>query len=119
MHWVIVIIVFIDISCYYVIIINIVIMNPTTPRFFNARINENGRIVIPAAIREQMDLKAGEAVVMEIDDGILRIESHRAHVRRIQQEFRQPVAPGRKPASEQLIEDRQEEAAQEMEQWLG
>ena len=82
-------------------------MSSTTskPRFFNARINENGRIVIPAAIREQMGLKAGEAVVMEIEDGILRMESHRAHIRRIQQEFRQPAAPGRKLAPQQQITD--------------
>jgi AbrB family looped-hinge helix DNA binding protein len=91
----------------------------TQQRFFNARINQNGRIVIPAAIREQMGLRAGEAVVMEIEDGILRIESHRAHIRGIQQEFRQPAAPGRQLASEQIIEDRQEDAAHETEQWLG
>jgi AbrB family looped-hinge helix DNA binding protein len=89
------------------------------PRFFNARINESGRIVIPAAIREQMGLKPGEAVVMELEDGILRIESHRAHIRRIQQEFKRPVEPGQKLASQQLIEDRQEETTREMEEWLG
>lgn len=113
-------------------------MSPPSPtsRFFNAKINENGRIVIPAAVRDQMGLKPGEAVVMEIDpDGILRIESHRAHIRRIQQEFSQPAGPAakfaddeepaRKPtpavksASDQLIEDRQEEATDQMEEWLG
>lgn len=113
----------------------IVIMSPhpSKSRFFNAKINENGRIVIPAAVRDQMGLKPGEAVVMEIDpDGILRIESHRAHIRRIQQEFSQPAgkftanrAPARKPApagklvSGQLIEDREEEATHQMEEWLG
>ncbi len=97
-----------------------VIMKPATqPRFFSAKINESGRIVIPAAVREQMGLKPGEAVVMELDDGILRIESHRAHIRRIQQEFKSLVAANRKSASQQLIEDRQEETTQEMEQWLG
>jgi AbrB family looped-hinge helix DNA binding protein len=99
-------------------------MSPSQSRFFNARINENGRIVIPAPIREQMGLKAGEAVVMEVEDGVLRIESHRAHIHRIQQEFRQPAVPGRKLApqqliTEQLIEDRQQDATQEMEPWLG
>ena len=115
-------------------------MKPPSPtsRFFNAKLNENGRIVIPVAVREQMGLKPGEAVVMEVDpDGILRIESHRAHIRRIQQEFSQPavlegkLAAGRKPTpspkpaptgrlvSDQLIEDREEEATQELEQWLG
>ena len=105
----------------YVIIINNVmpIKSVTEPRTFTARINENGRIVIPALIREQMGLKTGEAVIMEVDDGVLRIESHRAHIRRIQKEFRQPDTPSRELAARQLTEDRQEDATQEMEQWLG
>jgi len=110
----------IDIFCVYVTLSINAIMKPAAkPRFFNARINESGRIVIPAAIREQMGLKPGEAVVMELEDGILRIESHRAHIRRIQQEFKRPVEPGQKLASQQLIEDRQEETTHEMEEWLG
>lgn len=93
---------------------------PPETRFFNAKLNENGRIVIPIAVREQMGLKPGDAVVLEIDSGgVLRIESHRAHIREIQQEFRKPLEPGQKLVSEQLMEDRQEEASQEMEQWLG
>ena len=94
-------------------------LNATTTRSFTARINENGRIVIPAAIREQMGLKAGEAVVMEIQDGVLRIESHRAHIQKIQKEFSKLTATGSKLASTQLVEEREEEATQEMEQWLG
>ena len=115
-----------DIVLEYVILVDNVIMNEHVKehRFINARINENGRIVIPAAVREQMGLKAGEALVMEIEDGVLRIESHRAHIRRIQQEFRQPAAsspklPPQKLFNEQLIEDRQQDTIQEMEPWLG
>lgn len=90
-----------------------------SPRFFNAKINENGRIVIPMAIRQQLGLKPGESVIMEIDDGVLHIESHQAHIRRIQQEFSKPADPGQVLASEKLIEDRQEEVTREMEEWLG
>jgi AbrB family looped-hinge helix DNA binding protein len=93
---------------------------PTQSRFFNAKLNENGRIVIPISVREQMGLKSGEAVVMEIGaDGILRIESHHAHIRRIQQEFSRPADPERTPASRQLMEDREEEVTQQREEWLG
>lgn len=97
-------------------------MKPNTqePRFFTATVNPNGRIVIPVSVRDQMGIHPGEAVVMEIDsDGILRIESHRAHIRRLQQEFRQPTDPASKPASQQLIEDREEEITHQMEEWLG
>jgi AbrB family looped-hinge helix DNA binding protein len=91
----------------------------SSPRSFNAKINENGRIVIPMAVRQQLGLKPGEAVIMKIDDGVLQLESHHAHIRRIQQEFSKPTEPGQMLASEQLIEDRQEEAPREMEEWLG
>lgn len=84
-----------------------------------ARINENGRIVIPAEMRTRMALKAGDAVLMKLEsDGILRIESHRARIRRIQEEFRKFATPG-PLASDELIAERREEARREMEEWLG
>lgn len=90
-----------------------------TNRFFNTRINENGRIVIPMAVRQQLGLKPEDAVVMEVDNGILRLESHRAHIRRLQQEFSKPAESGQIRASQQLIEDREQEIIQETEEWLG
>ncbi|MDE3148505.1 MAG: AbrB/MazE/SpoVT family DNA-binding domain-containing protein [Acidobacteriota bacterium] len=83
-----------------------------------ARLNENGRIVIPAAIRQKMDLKPGDTVLMKFEDGILRIESHRERVRRIQDEFKEFAKPG-VLMSDELIADRREEARREMEEWLG
>lgn len=84
-----------------------------------ARINENGRIVIPAEIRAKMDLKPGDFVLMKLDeDGVLRIESHMARIRRIQEELRPYSKPG-VLMSDELIADRREEARREMEEWLG
>jgi len=83
-----------------------------------ARLNENGRIVIPAAIRQKMDLKPGDTVLMKFEDGILRIESYRERVRRIQDDFKKFAKPG-VLMSEELIADRREEARREMEEWLG
>jgi AbrB family looped-hinge helix DNA binding protein len=85
----------------------------------NTRVNENGRIVIPAKIRAQMDLKPGDSVLMKLEeDGVLRIESHQARIRRIQEEFRKFAQPGTL-ASDELIADRREEARRETEEWLG
>ena len=53
-----------------------------------SRLNDNGRIVIPAKIRKSMGLKPGDVVVMSLEDGVLRIESHLAKIRRIQEEFK-------------------------------
>jgi AbrB family looped-hinge helix DNA binding protein len=83
------------------------------------RINENGRIVIPAEIRQKLGLKPGDAIFMKLEsDGVLRIESLRARVRGIQEEFKMYAKPG-VLASDELIADRREEARREMEEWLG
>lgn len=93
--------------------------NVTRPVEAKARINENGRIVIPAAIRTKMNLKPGDSILMRLEeDGILRVEPHLAKIRRIQQEFRKYSNPG-VLASDELIADRREEARREMEEWLG
>lgn len=84
-----------------------------------ARINENGRIVIPAEIRQKMGLKPGDTVVMKLDaDGELRIESHRARIRQIQESLRHLI-PADRLLSDELIAERREEARREMEEWLG
>ena len=86
----------------------------TRPRSVRSKINQNGRIVIPAAIRQEMGLKAGESVLMEVEDGVLRIESYRARIRRIQREIAQFAKPGIL-ASDELIAERREEARREIE----
>lgn len=87
----------------------------TTPRSVSSKINQNGRIVIPAAIRQEMGLKAGDSLVMEVEDGVLRMETHLARIRRIQREFAQYNRPG-VLASEELIAERREEARREEEE---
>jgi AbrB family looped-hinge helix DNA binding protein len=85
---------------------------------FKSRINENGRIVIPAEIRKSMGLKAGDTVVMTLTEGVLRIESQRVKIQRIQEDFKKFAKPGKR-ASDELVADRREEAGHEMEEWLG
>jgi AbrB family looped-hinge helix DNA binding protein len=75
----------------------------------------NGRIVIPAAIREELGFTPGETLLMEVEEGALRIESYPARIRRIQQEFAKYVKPG-VLASDELIAERREEARREDEE---
>lgn len=84
-----------------------------------ARLNENGRVVIPAAIRQKLGLKAGETLLFSIEGDALRIETHRARIRRIQEEFKKYIKPGEMLMSDQLIADRREEALREMGEALG
>lgn len=84
----------------------------------HAKINANGRIVIPSKLRQEMGVKPGDGVVMTVENGVLRMESYFSVIQRIQEEFR----PFRKPgalASEELIAERREEARRELEEALG
>ncbi|MGA9062267.1 MAG: AbrB/MazE/SpoVT family DNA-binding domain-containing protein [Terracidiphilus sp.] len=80
-----------------------------------ARLSANGRIVIPAAIREQLGIRPGDPVLMEVEDGVLRIESYPTRIARIQREFAQFIPPGVSLADE-LIRERREEARREQEE---
>ncbi len=79
------------------------------------RLSPNGRVLIPAAIREEMGFVPGESLLMGVEDGVLRIESYRARIRRIQQEVARYCKPG-VLASDELIAERREEARREEEE---
>jgi AbrB family looped-hinge helix DNA binding protein len=79
------------------------------------RINANGRIVIPAPIREKMGLSADDTLLMEVVDGVLHVESYSTRIRRVQESLRQYIQPGRL-LSDELIADRREEARREEEE---
>lgn len=80
----------------------------------STKVNENGRILIPAAMREQMNLKAGDSVVLTLQDGVLRVESYLAVVRKIQEEFASFRKPGVSLVDE-FIAEKREEARRESE----
>ena len=80
-----------------------------------APLSANGRIVIPAAIREELGLAPGDTLLMDVEDGVLRIESYPARIRRIQREIAQFAKPGIL-ASDELIAERREEARREEEE---
>jgi len=92
--------------------------NVIDSEFVKARLNENGRIVIPADIRQKMGLKPGDTVLMSFDGEVLKIESHRARIRRVQQSLRQHI-PAARALSAELVAERHEEVQQQMEEWLG
>jgi AbrB family looped-hinge helix DNA binding protein len=82
------------------------------------KLNENGRILIPAAIREQMGIKPGDSVVLTLEDGVLRVESYRATIRKMQQEMQQYKKPG-VSVTDEFIAERREEARRERELGIG
>jgi AbrB family looped-hinge helix DNA binding protein len=76
------------------------------------KIAEGGRLVIPADLRRQLGLRAGDSVVMEVEDGELRVRSLKAAVARAQALVRRYVPAGEGLVDE-LIRERRAEAARE------
>ncbi len=74
----------------------------------HSKINENGRIVIPAELRQRMGVHPGDPVVLTVSGGVLRIESYRSVIQKIQESVRQHVPDGRSLADELIAERREE-----------
>jgi AbrB family looped-hinge helix DNA binding protein len=76
------------------------------------RVNENGRVVIPAAFRKAMGIKVGDEVVLRMEDNELRILTLKRRIERAQRLVRQHVKPGTSLVDE-LIAERREAAKRE------
>jgi AbrB family looped-hinge helix DNA binding protein len=80
------------------------------------KLNQNGRIVIPAEVRDQLGVKPGDELVWDFEDGVFRVETYMARIARIQRELEPYRIPG-VLASEELIAERREEARREEEEF--
>ncbi len=76
------------------------------------RVNENGRVVIPASYRKMLGIKAGDEVILRMEDDELRITTMKRRLERAQRRIRQYVKPGVSLADE-LIAERREAAKRE------
>ena len=76
------------------------------------RLGPDGRVLIPAALREALGLSEGDTLIATIDDGELNLLTRRAAVRRAQAIVQQFVPKGVSLVDE-LIEDRRREVERE------
>jgi AbrB family looped-hinge helix DNA binding protein len=76
------------------------------------RVNENGRVVIPASFRKALGINAGDEVVLKLEDDEVRIMTLKRRIERAQRRVRRYVKPGRSLA-EELIAERREAAKRE------
>ena len=58
------------------------------------RVNENGRVVIPASFRKALGINVGDEIVLRIEDDELRITTQKRRVERAQRLVRKHVKPG-------------------------
>jgi AbrB family looped-hinge helix DNA binding protein len=73
------------------------------------RLNEQGRLVIPAELRAAAGLEPGSDLVLEAREGEVRIRNVRTAVARVQDKYRR-LAKGRDLVDELLAERRKEAA---------
>lgn len=76
------------------------------------RVNENGRLVIPASFRKILGIRAGDEVILRIQDNQLLITTMKRRLQRAQAIVRKHVKPGVSLVDE-LIAERREAAKRE------
>jgi AbrB family looped-hinge helix DNA binding protein len=71
------------------------------------RVNENGRVVIPASFRKRLGIRAGDEVVLQIQGDELRITTLKRNIERAQRLVRKHVKPGTSLVDELIAERRE------------
>ncbi len=73
----------------------------------------SGRVVIPAAMRAQLDMREGDQLIWRVDGDQLVVTTRRAQLRKAQAMFQQVVPPDAPSVVDELIAERRAEAARE------
>ena len=76
------------------------------------RVNENGRVVIPAPFRKALGISPGDEVILRLEDDELRITTMKRRIERAQRHVRKYVKRGVSLVDE-LIAERREAAKRE------
>jgi AbrB family looped-hinge helix DNA binding protein len=76
------------------------------------RINENGRIVIPASFRKALGINPGDEVFLRLEDDELRVTTMKLRIARAQRHARRYIKAGVSLVDE-LIAERREAARRE------
>ena len=74
----------------------------------STRVASGGRIVIPARFRKALGIKPGDEVVLQLEEGGLRVYSQAEALRRLQDRVTESVPPGTSLV-EELIRERRDE----------
>lgn len=75
-------------------------------------LSKEGRILIPAAIRNELNLRPGEPLTLAVVDGELRITSRISAIRRMQKRLARLRDPAR-PVADELLRERRDASEHE------
>lgn len=76
------------------------------PKFERLRVGDGGRVVIPAAMREELSIKPGDDIIAYVEDSVLHLVSYQENLRRIQEDVSKYKKPGESVVDEFLAERR-------------
>jgi AbrB family looped-hinge helix DNA binding protein len=76
------------------------------------KVSEGGRIVIPAELRQALGINVGDEVLVQLEDGEIRLMPASQAIRRVQEALAKYKPAGRS-AVDDLIAERRAEAASE------
>src|SRR5262245_6803978 len=80
---------------------------------YHATITDRGRLVLPADIREKLEIRDGDRVALTLeDDGRVTLQTRDVAIRRMRGMFKHLARPGRLE-SDELIKERRREARRE------
>jgi AbrB family looped-hinge helix DNA binding protein len=71
------------------------------------RVSQNGRVVIPAALRKAMGINVGDEVLLRLQDDELRITTQQRRIERAQRRARRYLKRGDSLVDELLAERRE------------
>lgn len=77
------------------------------------KLGEGGRLVIPVEYRKALGVETGDELVLELEEGSLRVLTPREGIRRAKALVRAHVPEGRR-LSDELIEGRRRESRSEL-----
>lgn len=81
---------------------------------FSVKLDGTGRILLPAKVRKQLKLEKGTVVIGRLENEQLILWTRAQALRKAQEYFSQFRKKGDKLWSDELIEDRREEARREL-----
>lgn len=73
------------------------------------KLGKQGRLVVPATLRQELGLKVGDELVARVEDGRLVFERRAALIERLRARFKDVKGS----MAEELLRERREEAARE------
>jgi len=91
---------------FYIMDINILYPDLNTMETQNIRVTQGGRIVLPAAVRRTLNIRAGDQLGIQVIDGEVRLQPRHKAIRRIQALVRAHIPTGESLVEELLAERR-------------